>query len=100
MALPVGYALGASANVLISKAGTFIFILSVQGGLPCRLQAGCVSGSWESEIPIGGGESIRRPRKREGLWPSIDLTVEQAVELQLKVWMKKNASKTQVLSLW
>lgn len=37
------------------------------------------------EIPIGGGDSIRIPKKREGIWPSYDLTKEEAVQIQLKV---------------
>eukprot|EP00803_Ostreobium_quekettii_P010452 evm.model.scf_31.3 EVM.evm.TU.scf_31.3 scf_31:46305-51402(-) len=56
---------------------------------PCRCRTACVPGDAE-ELPIGGGESIRLPKKRTGTWPNIDLTREQAVELQLEALQRNN----------
>ncbi|GMH33972.1 hypothetical protein BSKO_01806 [Bryopsis sp. KO-2023] len=46
--------------------------------------------SENGEIPIGGGESIRLPKKREGIWPSFDLTKEEALEIQMKALENNN----------
>lgn len=36
-------------------------------------------------INIGGGDSIKIPQKRTGMRPRIDLTKQEALELQLEV---------------
>ena len=51
----------------------------------------CLPGD-AGHINIGGGERIRLPKKKTGFRPRVDLTKEQAVELQLEVTSAKNVT--------
>ena len=51
----------------------------------------CLPGD-AGHINIGGGESIRLPKKKTGFRPRVDLTKEQAVQLQLEVTSTKSVT--------